>query len=319
MRDSHSIAQEEYHVIHSVEHNPVENVTSSSTGARDRITIILAILALYLIWGSTYLGMRIAEESFPAFLMSGVRFIAAGCILYIVLRLRHVPSPNRAQWGGSAIVGLLLVVGGNGAVSFAEQWVASGLAAVAIAATPVWISLIMGLMGRWPRRIEWFGIVLGLVGVLLLNLGNGMWTNPLGAIVLLCSPICWSLGSALSGRLPLPNGLMASAAQMILGGIASFIIALLLGERMHGIPTLQAGLSLLYLIVFGSIVAFSAYGFLLRRVRPALATSYAYVNPVVAVCLGALVAGEHITLLGVVAMLVILTGVALVTLRRKHT
>jgi drug/metabolite transporter (DMT)-like permease len=319
MRESHSIAQEEHRIIRSVEDNSVESVTSSTTGARDRITIILAILALYLIWGSTYLGMHIAEESFPAFLMSGIRFVAAGGILYIALRLRHVPSPSRAQWGGSAIVGLLLVVGGNGAVSFAEQWVASGLAAVAIAATPVWISLIMGLMGRWPRRIEWFGIALGLVGVLLLNLGNGMWANPLGAIVLLFSPICWSLGSALSGRLPLPAGLMASAAQMIIGGIASFIIALLLGERMHGIPTLRADLALLYLIFFGSLVAFSAYGFLLSRVRPALATSYAYVNPVVAVCLGALVAGEHITPLGVVAMLVILTGVALVTLTRKHS
>src|SRR6266702_4946019 len=154
MRESHSIAQEAHRIIHSVENNPVKSVTSSTIGTRDRITIILAILALYLIWGSTYLGMRIAEESFPAFLMSGIRFVAAGGILYIFLRLRHVPSPSRAQWGGSAIVGLLLVVGGNGAVAFAEQWVASGLAAVASAATPVWISLIMGLMGRWPRRIE---------------------------------------------------------------------------------------------------------------------------------------------------------------------
>jgi drug/metabolite transporter (DMT)-like permease len=319
MRESHSVTQEEQRIIHSVVNSPVENVTSPSTSAKDRITIVLAILALYLIWGSTYLGMRIAEESFPGFLMSGIRFLAAGGILYIVLRLRHVPSPSRAQWGGSVIVGLLLVVGGNGAVSFAEQWVASGLAAVAIAATPVWISLILGLMGKWPRRIEWFGIVLGLVGVLLLNLGNGMWANPQGAIVLLFAPICWSLGSALSGRLPLPSGLMASAAQMIVGGVASFIIALLLGERMHSVPTLKADLALLYLIFFGSIIAFSAYGFLLRRVRPALATSYAYVNPVVAVCLGALVAGEHITPLGVVAMLVILTGVALVTLTRKPT
>lgn len=285
---------------------------------KDRLAIVLALLALYLIWGSTYLGMRIAEESFPAFIMSGIRFLLAGTVLYSILRLRKAPAPTLAQWGGAGIVGALLVTGGNGAVSFAEQWVASGLAAVALAATPVWISFILGLMGRWPTRIEWLGIVLGLVGVVFLNLGKGMWANPEGAIVLLLAPVSWSLGSALSGRLSLPGGLMSSAAQMIIGGGASFILALLLGERMHAWPTPRALGALFYLVIFGSLVAFSAYNYLLSRVRPALATSYAYVNPVVAIVLGAIVAGEPITFLGVIAMIIILTGVALVTLTKKR-
>jgi drug/metabolite transporter (DMT)-like permease len=285
---------------------------------QDRLGIILSLLALYLIWGSTYLGMHYTLESFPPFLMSGIRFTAAGCILYAVLRLGKAANPTRAQWIGAGIVGILLVVGGNGLVSFSEQWVASGTVAVMIAASPLWTALAMGLMGRWPTRLEWLGLGIGFAGVILLNLNNGLWATPLGALALLFSPICWAFGSALSGRgkVSLPPGLMTSAVQMIVGGVVALVIALLLGERMHGLPTLHAASALAYLILIGSIVAYSAYGYLLRRVRPALATSYAYVNPIVAVGLGALLAGERVTPITLIAMLIILTGVGLVSLRR---
>lgn len=290
------------------------NVTAPNGRILERTGIIASLLALYIIWGSTYLGMRLALESFPPFIMSGIRFVIAGSVLYGVLRARREAPPNRAQWLGAALVGLLLIVGGNGGVAFAEQWVASGLAAVAVGAMPLWAALFMGLLGRWPVRLEWFGLLLGFAGVILLNLGNSIWATPLGAASLLLSPVCWALGSALSSRLTLPKGLMSSAAQMLIGGVLLLVIGLGMGERMTHLPTLPALLALIFLIVFGSLIAYSAYGYLLRKVRPVLATSYAYVNPAVALLLGALVANERITLVGVLAMLIILTGVGLVSL-----
>lgn len=283
-----------------------------------RLGVLLSLFALYIIWGSTYLGMRFALESFPPFLMAGIRFVIAGTILYTFLRVRGVAAPTRPQLLGSTIVGILLLAGGNGGVSFAEQWVSSGLAAVGIAAVPLWAALFIGLMGRWPKRIEWFGLGFGFVGVIFLNLENGVWANPIGAIALLLAPICWALGSALSSRVSQSPGLMASATQMLIGGTFMLVLGLLLGERIHSAPTANAVWAMLFLIFFGSLVAFSAYGYLLRSVRPALATSYAYVNPAVAVGLGVLFAGEHITLIGVLAMVVILVGVGLVSLGRDR-
>ncbi len=295
-----------------------EKASTLTTTRVDRLWIALALLSLYLIWGATYLGMRLALISFPAFIMAGIRFLIAGGCMYVVLRVRGTPAPNRTQWLGSALVGILLLAGGNGGVAFAEQWVATGISAVGIAAVTLWAALAFGLMGRWPTRIEWCGLGLGFAGVLLLNLENGLWTNPLGAISLLLAPMCWALGSALSTRVTMPSGLMASAAQMLIGGSILLIGGLLLGERVHGLPTIQALEAMAFLVIFGSFIAFSAYGYLLRRVRPALATSYAYVNPVVAVVLGIGFDGEHITVVGLLAMLIILTGVGLVSLTRKH-
>ena len=286
--------------------------TNSKSGP---LGIVLALLALYLIWGSTYLGIRIAIESIPPLLMIGVRFIVAGGVLYLFLRIRGVPTPNRSQWLGSTAVGILLIGGGMGGVATAEQWVPSSVAAVCIATAPIWISLFAGLWGRWPVRFEWLGLSLGFVGVVLLNLGSGLWTSPFGAIILLISPICWAFGSAWSHHLQLPSGLMASATQMLIGGVFVTIMGLIIGQRITNMPSLQSLLALFYLIVFGSLIAFSAYVYVLRRVRPALATSYAYVNPVVAVCLGVALAGESVTVLTIVAMVVILVGVGLISLR----
>ena len=284
----------------------------------NRWGVLLSLFMLYIVWGSTYLAMRFALESFSPFLMAGIRFVIAGTILYTFLRMRGVAAPTRPQILGSTIIGILLLAGGNGGVSFAEQWVSSGLAAVGIAAVPLWSALFIGLMGRWPKRIEWVGLGLGFIGVIFLNLENGVWANPIGGIALLLAPMCWALGSALSSRVSLPPGLMASATQMLIGGTFLLVLGLLLGERIHSVPTANAVWAMLFLIFFGSLIAFSAYGYLLRNVRPALATSYAYVNPAVAVGLGVLFAGEHITLIGVLAMVVILVGVGLVSLGRDR-
>jgi len=305
---------------HTVTQDVREQLTSSQVqpGMGDRVRIVLALLALYIIWGSTYLGLRLAISSIPPFLVAGVRFLIAGTLLYTSLRLRGISNPSRTQWLGAAIIGILLVVVGNGGVTFAEQWVASGLAAVAVGAVPLWTALFVGLMGKWPARLEWLGLVLGFVGLLLLNLEHGMWASPIGAVSLILAPMGWALGSALGPRLTLPTGLMSSAAQMLVGGGVLLVLALVSGEHIQRMPTTSSLLALGYLILIGSLVAYSAFNYLLLHVRPALATSYAYVNPVVAVCLGVGLAGEQITLLGVLAMLIILTGVGIVSMGKKR-
>ncbi|HEY6409682.1 MAG TPA: drug/metabolite exporter YedA, partial [Ktedonobacteraceae bacterium] len=248
-----------------------------------------------------------------------IRFLLAGSILFVILRARGRRAPTRKQWIGAALIGALLLVGGNAGVAFAEQWVSTGLASVGIAAVPLWTALFAGLWGRWPTRVEWFGLALGFMGVILLNLGNGIWANPLGAIALLLAAICWALGSAWSLHISLPSGLMSSAAQMLVGGAVLILLSLALRERTPNLAVSQSLWAMAYLVVFGSLLAFSAYGYLLRNVSPALATSYAYVNPMVAVGLGVLLVGEHLSAIEIVAILVTLTGVGLVSLGRNRT
>jgi drug/metabolite transporter (DMT)-like permease len=293
-------------------------VGSSPSTVRKRLLITLSLLSLYIIWGGTYLAMRIALQGFPPFILAGVRQLTAGILLFLFLRLRKHALPTRRQWLTAIVVGGLLLVVGNGGVVFAEQWVSSGLAALALGAIPLWAAVFSGLFGRWPTRIEWFGLGLGFSGLVLLNLENGLHANPLGAIVLLIAPVGWAFGSILSQHLPSPKGLMASASQMLAGGVMLFIVGFASGEHMIGMPGPRPLVAMAYLIVCGSLVAFSAYGYLLRTVRPALATSYAYVNPLVAVGLGVALAGEQITMIGLLAMLTILSGVGLVSLGRER-
>jgi drug/metabolite transporter (DMT)-like permease len=295
-----------------------KDIVASSAPAGSRFGVIVSLVALYLLWGGTYLGMRVALGSFPPFILAGVRFVIAGALLYLFLRMRGYPHPSRAQWIASTAIGALLLIGGNGGVVFAEQWVASGLAALGIAAVPLWAALFGGLFGRWPNRVEVLGLGLGFIGVVLLNLENGLTASPIGAIALIIAPMSWAFGSIWSQRLSLPRGLMASAAQMLTAGVLLIPLGLTLGERVKSLPTMSSLWAMAFLIVGGSLVAFSAYGYLLRHVRPALATSYAYVNPVVAVGLGVGLAGEHITLMGLLAMFTILAGVVLVSLGRDR-
>jgi drug/metabolite transporter (DMT)-like permease len=274
--------------------------------------VVLSLLAVYVVWGSTYLAIRVALEGFPPFLMASVRFLLAGAVLYLVLRLRGVPGPRRHQWGSAALVGGLLLLGGNGGVVFAEQWVASGLAALGVATVALWSAIFAGLWGQWPRRLEWVGLAVGFAGVALLNLEGNLRASPAGAVALLVATTSWALGSMWSRHLDLPPGLMASAAQMLAGGGLLLLASVAVGEHVPRAVPARPLLALAYLVVFGSWVGFTAYLYLLRRVRPAVATSYAYVNPVIAMALGVAFAGERITLSEWVAMPVILGGVALV-------
>lgn len=282
-----------------------------------RAAVILALVSVYLVWGSTYLAMRIGLTGFAPFLMAGTRFTIAGGLLIAVLLVRGASLPTAKQWGGAAIVGILLLSGGNGGVVYAEQTVGSGLAALALATVPLLTALLAGIWGQWPTGREWVGLAVGFAGIVLLNLGGGLRASPAGAIALLVAASSWALGSVWSRRLALPPGMMASAAQMLCGGAALLALGAAQHEHWHAHPSPAACGALAYL-VFGAVAGFSAYVYLLARVRPALATSYAYVNPVIAVVLGAAFAGEKLTPLVFAAGGLIVGGVVLVAVGTKR-
>ncbi|CAK17444.1 drug/metabolite exporter YedA [Pseudomonas entomophila] len=279
------------------------------------LLLVGAFLALYLVWGSTYLVIRIGVASWPPMLMAGVRFVIAGCLLYGFLRWRGVPAPTWPQWRAAGAIGFLLLSCGNGGVTLAEHaGVASGVAALAVATVPLF-TLVFGLMfGHRNSRLEWAGIALGLVGIGMLNMGSNLQASPMGAALILFAAAAWAFGSVWSKNLPLPQGAMASAAEMLVGGVVLLIASALSGERMTQMPTAAGWGALAYLVFFGSILAFSAYMYLLKHVRPAAATSYAYVNPAVAVLLGIVFAGEQIGAEECVAMAVIIGAVVLIGL-----
>jgi drug/metabolite transporter (DMT)-like permease len=284
-----------------------------------RALAALALLSLYLIWGSTYLVIRVAIlGGYPPFLMAGVRNLLAAVPMLAWLRLRGAPWPTRGQWLAAAAVGGLLLVGGNGGVVFAEQTVSSSLAALVVSTMPLWMVVFEGLMGgRWPERLEWVGLALGLAGVGMLQFEGDLHASPAGAAALLVAACAWAFGSVWSRRLKLPPAAMSSAAQMLTGGCMLLVLGLALREHLpNPVTHWKATAAVLYLAVFGSIVAFSAYVYLLRRLKPAVVGTYAFVNPVVAVMLGVGLAGERITPVGIAGTLVILSGVGLITLRR---
>jgi drug/metabolite transporter (DMT)-like permease len=279
--------------------------------------VLLALLALYFIWGSTYYAIRLAIEGFPPLLMAGSRFLLAGGALYLVLRARGSPRPPWRQWRAGAAVGVLLCAA-NGLVTLAEQRVSSSVTAVIISSLPLWTVLVAAAWRERPTGGEVAGILIGLSGVVVLQAGGELRGEPLGAFLIVASTWCWALGSIWSRKLPLPSGLMAPATEMLAGGLVLTLAGLARGERMVAAPGWMAAGAWLYLILFGSLIAFTAYNFLLRAVRPALATSYAYVNPAVAVIIGA-AAGEPVGWRALVALALILLGVAVVAAVRRTT
>jgi drug/metabolite transporter (DMT)-like permease len=284
-----------------------------------RLLVPLSLFLVYLVWGSTYLALRWALEGFSPFLMNGLRLLVAGGLLYPIARLRGRARPTAREWRDSAFVGAVLFIGGLGLVTVAEDnGVGSGLAASAVAVMPLWAALWSGLFGRWPNRLEWLGLLVGLAGVALLSREGDFQSSPLGTVLMVLSPILWAFGSVVSTRLRMPQGLMASAAQMLTGGAALVAAGLLRGERVEEMPGLGPWLAVAYLIVFGSLFAYTAYAYLLAHTRPAVATSYAYVNPVVAVILGVTLGEEVIGGWALVGLPIILAGVAMVGLAQKR-
>ncbi len=277
-----------------------------------RSLIIAALLTVYIIWSTTYLAIRFALESFPPYLMMGVRFLIAGGLLFGFLILRGAKLPTRKQWLSAGIVGFLLLVMGMGNTAQAETMISSGLAASLIAAAPL-ITLVLSLgFGNRPKRGEWIGVGIGLMGVMVLTLEGNLQANPLGLVYIFVAITCWSFGSLLIKRLDMPNGAMGNAAEMLIGGVILCVWALSSGERITGTPTSSALFALVYLITFGSLATMTAYMFLLKNVSPALATSYALVNPGLALVLGVILGGEVITGSAFIALPLIVVGIAFV-------
>jgi len=281
-----------------------------------QVMIPLALIGVYLIWGSTYYGLRVALSGFPPFALAAIRFSIAGTLLFALLRWRGAAAPTRRQWFNCFVTGTLLLGIGNGGVCYAEQTVASGIAAVAVASAALFMAIFAGLYGQWPNRMEWIGLIIGFVGIVVLNLGGELRGSPAGAIALVLSPIAWAFGSVWSKHRDMPEPMMSAAAQMIAGSIPLALVSLANGEHFAGMPDTTALTAMVYLIVFGSLLGFSAYIYLLHHTRPALASSYAYVNPPVAVLVGVLIGGEAISRLDIFGTIVIVAGVAAITLAK---
>ncbi len=272
----------------------------------------LCLAATWLVWGSTYLAIKVALVSFPPFLQMGSRFLVAGALLAAWMRWRGAPWPSRRQWLHALAVGGLMLGGGMGGVGHAEQSVGSGLVVAFIAVVPLMIALLNSLWGVRPWWLEGAGIAVGLGGVLLLTQGRGFQASPAGLAAICIACACWSLGSVLSQRsLPLAPGAMGFASEMLCGGVVLMLLAAASGERMAWPPRADAAAAWLYLVVFGSLVAFNAYMVLLARAPSGLAASYTFVNPVIAMLLGVGLAGEVVTPFEWAAVGVVLAGVLL--------
>lgn len=275
--------------------------------------VIVALAAVWIIWGSTYLGIKIGLETMPPFFMQGTRFVFASVAMLTVLRLRRVPWPSRRQFRNACLIGVLLLVGGLGMVTVAEdRGVDTGLVATIIAIQPMLMSLWGGLWSNWPRRIEWIGMLIGLGGVTILMSDGGLSGSWNGIFLVFIACFCWSFGSALSRRIAMPDGFMATGIEMAAAAVVYMILSLMTTEKVE-VPSLRSSLALAYLVVFGSIVAFTAFTFLIANVSGSLAMSYAYVNPAIAVVLGVLFSNEVLSINMAFALPVILFGVAIVT------
>jgi drug/metabolite transporter (DMT)-like permease len=279
--------------------------------------VVLALLAVYVIWGSTYLVMRWAVAEIAPMTMGAIRFTIAGTILYVIARMRGAPAPTARQWKNGAMVGGLLFVGGNGLVAIAERSVSSGVAAVVCATMPLWLALMAWMTGERTTGREWLGQVLGLAGVVVLVGGQVGTAAPLDTAVIVLAPVAWAAGSLLSKRVAIAPGAMGAATEMLAGGVLMAGVALLRGEALHPVSIEAIG-SMAYLIVLGSLIGFTAYAWLLQHTRPAVATSYAFVNPPLAVLAGILIGGEMASWTLAVATPLIVMSVVLVVLGRQR-
>lgn len=285
-------------------------------------TLILCLASVYVIWSSTYLAMRVAVAELPPMLTAGARYLTAGVVMLAVARVRGAPWPSLRQWLRVVPAGALLFIGGNGFVAVAETSVSSGGAAVVCATMPLWAGVLSAATGERPTLREWGSLGLGFLGVIVLMGSPSLDGEPLHRYLLIASPICWAIGSIYTRRLPKPvtktagDTFMAPAMQMLTGGASVILVGLVRGEH---VPTAASGEALAcvaYLIVFGSIIGFTAYDWLLRNARPVVATSYAFVNPVMAVLIGAALYGEPLSWQAGLANALIV-GAVLLALKRK--
>ena len=302
--------------------------TPTAPSAPSRLLVLAAFGAIYLIWGSTYLAIRYTVETVPPFFAAGTRFVLAGSILYAWTRIRGTERPTGVHWRSAALIGALMLGGAGGAVHWAEQFVPSSVTVLLITTVPVWMVLLHWFQrdGKAPTISEVGGVVLGFGGVLLLvgagDLGGGEPVNRIGAVVLVLASLSWAFGSVYSSRVELPDSpLLAPAMEMLCGGVLLLALGLARGEatsiEMAAI-TGKSVLMFLYLVVFGSLIGFTAYAWLLRVSTPARVSTYAFVNPVVAVLLGCTLGGEPFTPRFLLSALIIILAVVLITTGRRR-
>jgi drug/metabolite transporter (DMT)-like permease len=288
----------------------------------------IALLALYIVWGSTYLAIRFAVETIPPFMHASLRFLISGAILYAWRRMAGDPAPTVSNWKATAIVGTALLLGGNGLVAWAEQSVPSGIAALIISTSPFWLVLFESMRsgGAKPTWQSILGLIVGFGGVFLLigpaeiTGGEGS-IDPFGAILLLFAPFFWSLGSIYARGADMPKStLLSTGMQMLTGAVALFVAGLIKGELTGfdpGLVSTRSWLGLLYLITFGSLIGFVSYGWLLHNAPVSLTSTYAYVNPVVAVFLGYFFADELLNSRVLIATVIIIGSVFLINMARQ--
>ena len=294
-----------------------------------RAQILAAFASIYLIWGSTYLAIRYADQTIPPFLMGGFRFVVSGALLYAWARYRGAPRPSRIHWRNAVIAGGFLLLGGNGAVVWAEQFVPSGMTALLVSILPFWLVLIEWVRPprQRPHGAVLVGLILGFIGIVVLvgpaDLSGHGEVRPIGALVLILGSLSWAIGSFYSRDADLPeSGLLTTGMEMLGGGVLLLIAGALSGELsrfdVHRISGASAA-GLLYLVTFGSLLGFTSYIWLLDKVSPARLGTYAYVNPVVAVILGWAIAGERLSIRTGVAATIVICAVALITTARTSS
>jgi drug/metabolite transporter (DMT)-like permease len=290
----------------------VSHSTDAAGRAAPAIWLVLTCLAItYVVWGTTYFAIKVSLEEIRPYYMLGTRFLVAGMVLMGALVIAGQRLPTVKQWSNSTLLGFLMLVLGIGSVAVAEQWVTSGATVALISVQPLATALWLGVFGRWPRRLEWVAIAIGLVGTLVMVVGQDLAASPLGTGLILFATASWTFGAVISRRLDLPHGAMGFAAEMIAGGALCLVVSLLFGEEWIVPVTARVWWAWWYLVIFGSLVAFSAYRFLVDRSSPTLAATYTYVNPPVALFVGWWLGAEVFTVNIFIGLTIVLAAVAL--------
>ena len=281
--------------------------------AKPSVLVVLALGGVWVIWGSTYLAIRYGLETVDPFVMQATRFVIASILLGLLARWRGTPWPTWRQARNASVIGIMLLIGGVGMVTIAEdRGLSSGVAATIIAIQPMLASVWGGFLGRWPRGAEWIGMTIGMLGVVVLSTSGSLDGTRSGFALVVVVCVSWSLGSMISRQIELPQGAMASVVEMGAAACGFIVLALARGEEIAR-PSWRSGIAVLYLALLGSVVAFTCFVYLLANVRPSLAMSYAYVNPVIAVILGALLYDEVVSANLLIALPLVVLGVAIVT------
>jgi drug/metabolite transporter (DMT)-like permease len=272
--------------------------------------IAACLLAVYIIWGTTYFAIKVGIEGAAPFFLVGTRFVVAGGLLLAWQGIRGQPMPTARQWRGAALVGFLLLVVGNGGVAVAEHSVSSGATVALISIMPLATALWSGVFGEWPRRLTWAAIAVGGIGAAVMLMGRDLQGSVSGTLVILLGTTCWSLGTVLSRRVDIPHGPTGFGAEMLTAGVLALGLSAVLGEH-WALPTSPRVWSAwVYLVIFGSVVGFSAYRFVVERVSATLASTYAYVNPPVALFVGWWLGNETFSTNTLIGLPIVLAGVA---------